>query len=59
MIDSTKVLASVVVADVVLALEFKPADLWVGAYTAQNGGMRHVWVCLLPCLPVHVSWVGR
>jgi hypothetical protein len=17
---------------------------------------RHVWICLLPCLPIHISW---
>lgn len=39
-----------------VALEFKAADLWVGAYWARSGGATHVWVCLVPMLPVHVEW---
>lgn len=30
-------------------LEFKLQDLWVGAYWRPG----HLWVCLLPCLPLH------
>ncbi len=48
-----------------VALEFAPCDLWVGAFVSRkpaNYGMilghcredLHVYVCLLPCLPVHV-----
>jgi hypothetical protein len=42
-----------------IALEFKLADLWIGAYwdREKDGGDTHfhIWVCLLPCLPVHLS----
>lgn len=50
-----------------LTLEFKPQDLWLGVYwnrgsrhSASSSGIQHVsvtdvWVCLLPCLPIHVS----
>jgi hypothetical protein len=49
-----------------VTLEFKLADLWVGAfydrrkayYSLLGGRMvseeLHVWICLLPCLPIHV-----
>jgi hypothetical protein len=33
-----------------IRLEWKPQDLWVGAFWKPG----HLWVCLLPCLPVHV-----
>lgn len=36
-------------------LEFKLQDLWVGAYWDANYTGVHVWVCLLPCLPLHVQ----
>ena len=38
------------------ALEFKPRDLWVGAYWKRIGNCIDLWICLLPCLPIHVSW---
>jgi hypothetical protein len=40
----------------VAALLWEPRDLWVGVYLdPQAQGMR-VYVCLLPCLPVRISW---
>lgn len=33
-------------------LEWKLQDLWIGAYW-QPGNL---WICLLPCVPIHVSW---
>jgi hypothetical protein len=40
-----------------VALEFKPQDLWIGAYW-QTFDERavDVWVCLVPMLPVHVRY---
>lgn len=44
-----------------LRIEFKLEDMWIGAYwrrTAEIFG-EHVtfdlWVCLVPCLPIHFS----
>lgn len=49
-------------------IEFKPQDLWVGVYWRVSKGVvdykewtyrnYDVWVCLLPTLPIHISW-GR
>ena len=44
-----------------LALEWKPADLWVGLYWRREGqhgprGTYDVWLCLVPTLPVHLTW---
>lgn len=36
--------------------EFKPQDLWVGAFWKRIGNCVDLWVCLLPCVPLHVSW---
>lgn len=41
-------------------LEWKPADLWVGAFYSTTTGptgrwaVLDVWVCVVPCLPIHV-----
>lgn len=48
-------------------LEFKPADLWIGAYWTlepetfvKRSGLRmtgyvfNLWLCLVPCLPLHL-----
>lgn len=44
-----------------IRLEFKVQDLWVGAYwnveRYGSAAVLHVWVCLLPCLPIHITWV--
>ncbi len=34
--------------------EFKLADMWIGAYWRRERYVLHIWVCLLPCLPLHV-----
>jgi hypothetical protein len=43
--------------------EFKVEDAWVGAFWKHqpwtNGGFERfdLWVCLLPCVPLHVWWI--
>lgn len=43
-------------------IEFKLADMWIGAFWKvaglPSGFIRRydVWVCLLPCLPLHIWW---
>lgn len=44
-----------------ISLEFKPQDLWIGAYwqvdkcDALQEQVR-VWICLLPTLPICIRW---
>lgn len=48
-----------------IKLEFNPQDLWIGAYWDNrvlgvwyNGmslGTFHLWVCLIPMLPIHIT----
>jgi hypothetical protein len=41
-----------------VALEWNPRDLWVGVYWSRRvvgrAASLHAWVCVVPCLPVHV-----
>ena len=45
----------------------KLQDAWVGAYwktetvasDIEDVDWQHVWVCLFPCLPIHISWRKR
>lgn len=49
--------------------EFKAADCWVGAFwklercpcahTVCYCNWRHVWICVVPMLPLHVQWLVR
>ena len=52
--------------------EFKLADMWVGVFWRKEMDVwaedaEHiweadrvdVWICLLPCLPIHVVWQGK
>jgi hypothetical protein len=45
--------------------EFQPRDCWVGFYwekrIKRTEGLnfvrvRHLWICLIPMLPLHISW---
>ena len=38
-------------------LEFKVEDLWIGAFWRRDDVGLDIWVCLLPCLPLHIwTW---
>lgn len=36
--------------------EFKLQDLWVGAFWKRRGNCVDLWLCLVPCLPLHICW---
>lgn len=35
--------------------EWKPQDLWVGAFWKNNPFHFDLWICVLPCVPLHIS----
>jgi hypothetical protein len=49
-------------------LEWKPQDLWIGVFWKKDvTPMRSdefvewhtldVWICCVPCLPIHLRWL--
>jgi len=52
-----------------VSVQWEPRDLWVGAYwdvTINSGEFGYydgrwfdVWLCLVPCVPIHVEWYRR
>lgn len=40
-------------------IEFKREDAWIGVYwrTKEHAGFtrQEAWICLLPCLPLHIE----
>ena len=48
-----------VIRDWNLTLEWKPQDLWVGAFWKRIGNCIDVWVCIIPCVPIHFSCWGK
>lgn len=51
-----------------IRLEFKLEDMWVGVFwkhgfaTLDSGKKKlwtDIWLCLLPCLPVHLTVVHK
>lgn len=38
-----------------LQLEFKLEDFWIGAFWRQTPSKFDLWICLLPCLPIHFT----
>lgn len=39
-----------------VGLERKLEDFWIGAYWKWSVERLDVWICLLPCLPLHIVW---
>lgn len=40
-----------------IRLEVKLADCWIGAYWRRDGYALHVWLCLVPCVPLHIIFM--
>ena len=52
------------IAALTLRLEFKPQDCWIGVFwrtTPKANWMQRidVWICVVPMLPMHISWLRR
>ena len=48
------------IGSVYWGLEWKLADMWIGVFWRRlvwsRGVSWDVWICFLPCLPLHLSW---
>lgn len=40
-------------------LLFEPRDLWIGVYWKKDCTHGHVYICLIPMLPILVTWLRR
>jgi hypothetical protein len=41
-------------------LQFEPRDIWVGAFwRVSDAGLFHLYLCLLPLLPLHLTVMDR
>lgn len=34
--------------------EVKLQDAWIGAYWKRDLYALHIWICFVPCLPLHI-----
>ena len=45
------------------AVEWKPQDLWIGAFWKHTDFDEwrgtDLWICLIPCVPLHLWWFKR
>lgn len=37
-----------------IRFEWKLADMWIGVYWRRERYTLHIWICFLPCIPLHV-----
>lgn len=37
-------------------IEFKREDCWVGVYWRRSSKALDVWICLVPMLPLHLTF---
>ncbi len=53
-----------------IRLEWNPCDVFIGVYIrgprmdrdlepGSNNYYWNVWICLVPCLPIHIRWMRR
>ncbi len=42
-----------------IRLEFKLQDCWIGLYWKRDQDRLHVWLCVLPCVPLHIELTRR
>jgi hypothetical protein len=40
-----------------IGFERKIEDAWIGAYWRQDRMALHIWICILPCFPLHIVWI--
>ena len=40
-----------------IKIEWKVQDLWIGAYWENRDYIFHLWICLVPCVPIHIKWM--
>lgn len=38
-----------------IQLEWKLADCWIGVFWKRDKHTLHIWVCIVPCLPLHAQ----
>lgn len=36
-------------------LEFKLQDAWVGVFWKKSPTATDIWICLVPCVPIHLT----
>lgn len=40
-----------------VGIEFKLQDFWIGVFWKNEYELINVWICLIPCFPIHY-WSG-
>lgn len=35
--------------------EYKLQDFWIGVYWEREDRYKHIYLCLIPCLPLHIK----
>ena len=38
-----------------LQLEWKMQDFWIGIYWINKPERIDIWICVIPCLPIHYA----
>jgi len=39
--------------------EYKLQDMWLGVFWKATPAWVDIWICLVPCFPLHLSWMRR
>jgi len=39
-----------------MCIEFKLNDLWVGVFWRNAKEQLDIWICIIPCFPIHFTF---
>jgi hypothetical protein len=39
----------------ILELQWKPQDFWIGVFWKNQPYRIDIWICIIPCLPIHYA----
>ena len=43
----------------IVRLQWEPRDLWVGLFWRKSEICWHIYICLIPLIPLHISILRR
>ncbi len=42
--------------DLKMQFQFECRDMWIGMFWRRTKVALHLYICLIPCVPLHVTW---
>lgn len=40
-------------------IQWEPRDIWIGCFWRITKNCLHIYICIIPCLPFHITKLRR